>query len=165
MWNERQVRLMPQLPRDPALVDPRLWKLFGKLANGQAKWPLLLHGPPGTGKTCAAFCVCDRSRTAMYATTDALCDRVLRGDDPNLFEWIASKDLAVLDELGCREKVGDLHYTTVKQFADARREKPTIYITNLSINELRSIYDDRIVSRVLCGTWFELTGEDRRLAS
>jgi hypothetical protein len=55
----------------------------------------------------------------------------------------------------------------VKNFADARAINArgvAVYVSNVAPNELASMYDDRICSRLLCGTWFELKGPDRRLA-
>lgn len=159
---ERQVRLRPRHPRDPAQVDAMLWSRFGELVRGVKRWPLLLHGPAGTGKTAASLALCDVAATASMATVDELCTRVMQGGEADLWEWIASKDLAVLDELGCRTTVNDLHYTVVKAFCDAREHRPTVYITNLSPRELRDLYDERIHSRIACGSWFHLDGPDRR---
>jgi hypothetical protein len=38
-----------------------------------------------------------------------------------------------------------------------------IYISNLEPEAIARVYDDRIASRLLCGTWYKLDGEDRRL--
>lgn len=87
-------------------------------------------------------------------------DSTIRGDD--WFRRITEVDLAVLDELAIRTSAKDLDYTAVKRFADIRTGKPTIYITNVQPADLGKLYDDRIFSRVACGTWYECTGEDRR---
>jgi hypothetical protein len=158
---ERNVRLRLRHPRDPAKVDRMLWARFGELISGAKKWPLLLHGPAGTGKSSAALTLCDVAATAMFTTVDELATKVMH-EDADPWEWIGSKDLAVLDELGCRATVGDLHYSVVKAFCDAREHLPTIYVTNVMPRDLEKIYDERIFSRVASGTWFHLDGPDRR---
>ena len=83
------------------------------------------------------------------------------------FQRIAEKDLAVLDELGQRATVGDLHYSAVKKFADARElhaGRVAVYISNLGPKGFAALYDDRISSRVLCGSRYELKGRNRRAA-
>ena len=154
-------RIFPEVPRRMDLVDE-------KLAAGKAKWPLYLHSPVGPGKTFAALCLCDFAHTAIYHTVDNLCNRILRNVPLETdAEWsrIGSKALAVLDEIGERERVTDLHYTVLKQFLDTREllaGRVGIYISNLKPDDLPKLYDDRLVSRLLAGTVFELTGPDRR---
>lgn len=72
--------------------------------------------------------------------------------------------LLVLDEIGCRSEVTDHHYETIVEFADHRVRKPTIYLSNLRPTDLGQMYDDRVVSRMICGTVLELEGKDRRLS-
>jgi len=149
---------MPRVHR--GLVD-----IFRRLAAGKAPWPLYLHGPAGSGKTCAALALCDFADTAGYWTVESLCDQQLAGQAD--WEAVANKALAVLDELGERERPGDLHHTVVKRFLDAREihaGRMGIYISNLKPSDLSKLYDDRVCSRVLCGARFELQDEDRRKA-
>ncbi len=147
-------------------VEPTLVELFRKLAVGKQAWPLYLHGAVGTGKTAAALCLADMAETAGYWHVESLCDQVM-GSGGDVWQTVEEKNLAILDELGTRERVTDLHYSSVKRFVDCRDlqgNKPAIYISNLDPKALADVYDARITSRVLRGTWFELAGEDRRLA-
>ena len=149
------------------MVDPSLRTVLAELSRGLRKWPLLLQGDVGTGKTLAALCLCDWVRRASYYTIERACSIVMGDDRDELVFWdrIASDDLIVIDELGGREKVGDLHYSTLKQILDTREaegEKRAIYITNLTIERLTELYDDRVCSRLCFGSRFELTGIDRR---
>lgn len=151
-----------------ALVDDMLKQVLRDLATGKACWPLYLHGPAGGGKTSAALALCDFAKTACYETPDTLADKVMAGDLA-LWDWIAGTDLAVLDELGARDRVGDLHYSAVKRFADARETRAAgnriaVYVSNLTPEQLHRTYDDRIASRLLCGTIFHLKADDRRFA-
>ncbi len=77
-------------------------------------------------------------------------------------EWTEAR-LTVLDELGSREKVGDFVYNTTKQLIDVRAGKPLIVISNLDLNALGVLYDDRITSRLAAGTVVRVEGEDRRV--
>jgi hypothetical protein len=97
----------------------------------------------------------------LYDTAESVVKRLLKGDIGE--KKIKGAPLAVLDELGQREKCGDAGYSAVKEFADARRDKATIYISNLTPAEIEIAYDGRIASRILCGTWFFLAGPDRRM--
>ncbi len=161
-------RLLSAVPRSFDRIDEKLVELFRRLVTGKAAWPIYLYGPVGSGKTRAALCLCDIADTAVYATVEGMASFTMRNDaDTVEGEWerIEGKSLAILDELGERERVGDLHYTTVKRFADCREahaDRIAIYISNLEPGALATVYDDRIASRLLAGTAFELSGEDRR---
>lgn len=47
-------------PRELAEVPPLLRQYVDELRAGRRKWPLFLHGPVGSGKSCAALCLVDR---------------------------------------------------------------------------------------------------------
>jgi DNA replication protein DnaC len=81
----------------------------------------------------------------------------------NIWNGIDRAPLVVLDEIGCRDAVSDFRYETTKRVIDARRGKPLVCISNLSLGELVGLYDDRISSRLAEGTVFCLDGDDRRL--
>lgn len=163
-------RLLPHVERSLHDVDPALLRVFIGLADGRLAWPLLLWGPPGRGKTCAALALCDVAETAAFWTAEDLATFVLRREAAEVdgeYRHLGGKALTVLDELGTRERVGDLAYSTVKRFADVREQQAgrvAIYVSNVPPHELSSLYDDRLASRLLCGTVFELTGADRRKA-
>src|SRR5438309_255396 len=52
-------RPMPHLDRAPDLIPERIRLLLRGLISGAEKWPLLLTGKAGTGKTCAGLCLLD----------------------------------------------------------------------------------------------------------
>lgn len=143
-------------------VKPSLRDKLRELASGERKWPLFLFGDTGAGKTSAALALADFCELAFYDELDTLCDSVMNHTiDWDLIGWA---DLAILDEIGVRTKATDLHYTTVKSFWERRkrREQRTIYISNIQPQGIADVFDDRIASRLLCGTVVELTGDDRR---
>lgn len=135
---------------------------FRWLCQGNADWPLLLYGGVGTGKTCGALALCDYCDDTVYATADRLADGIWP-DDQCLWRRLREAALVVIDELGTREKVNDRQYTAVKQAADARDMRPTIWISNLTPEQLVQAYDDRVVSRIARGTVLELEGDDQRM--
>jgi hypothetical protein len=164
-----QRRMAAKVPRSLASVDSELLRTWQDLAAGRIAWPLYLWGPTGTGKTRAALCFCDIVEFATYTTVERMCTQIMKR------EWSGpaarmnangEQDLAVLDEVGCREKVTDLHYNAVKEFCDDREfraNRVAIYISNVDPQRLPDLYDDKLASRLLCGTWHKLDGHDRRL--
>ncbi len=166
-------------------IPPALWRVIERLAAGEAPWPLFLYGPPGTGKTFAARWLAeavawpplpddDRRwnhrvcvRPGVYFTVEALVDQVVRGSYPPWHE-VAGAEMAALDELASRQTVSDVHYQSVLRFTSARDERPgraAVYVSNVEPDAIGRTYDDRIASRILCGTVFRLTGPDRRFLS
>jgi hypothetical protein len=125
---------------------------------------LFLYGPVASGKTAAALCLCDIVVDASYTKTDQVADQIMAGS----IDWseIGERQLAILDEIGEREKVGDLQYQAVKRFADvreARADSVAIYISNCDADQIQVLYDDRVATRLACGTVFHLDVPDRRL--
>ncbi len=152
------------------MVDSRLRTTLRELATGEARWPLYLWGTSGAGKTMAALCLVDYVPPAgrFYATVGELCDAVMAQEAKGNWKQVREAELAILDEIGERRNIGDLDYTTVKRFMDLRESRQgrvAIYISNLSPGDLQKAYDDRIASRALCGTVFELKGSDRRFTT
>jgi hypothetical protein len=175
--------LFPALVRSMALVPCELVQVFRLLVTGKAAWPLYLFGPAGTGKTHAALCLADWcDHKTKYWSVEGLVDEYVKGvrpyerfNDPFDFHGVIKgvpkppdqTELCILDELGERSNITDLQHTTVKRFADymeMENDRVAVYISNLKPSELAKLYDDRICSRVLCGTRFELKGKDRRIA-
>jgi len=158
-------RMFRDVPRRVCDVEPGLCRLFGQLCAGERAWPLLLYGGVGSGKTMAALALADMLRVRVsYATLEELCGDVMEGGRP----WKSHGDLLILDEVGERSKVGDLHYTTLKSVLDWRefhRRRVGLYISNLSPADLAALFDDRIVSRLTAGSVYRLSGGDRRQGS
>lgn len=164
----------PGMCREVAFVDAKLMAQFRRLACGEDKWPLYLYGPVGVGKTLAALCLCDMVHHATYWTTDELSEgeqgkgtRSVPWDEQR---WSIQPELIVLDELGMRDASDgwkwSLDQQVVKKFIDWRERKcagVAVYISNHPLETMKSLYDTRVMSRLGCGTVFELTGVDRRL--
>lgn len=109
----------------------------------------------------------DKYRGAEMGTLQSGGDRgrlETRGMSVRRFnEGIESTPLLVVDELGCRDKVSDFHYETVKRAIDRRSGKPLVVISNLGPKDLAAVYDDRIVDRLWAGTVIEFSGKSRRI--
>ena len=160
---------LPDYERSWDLISPDLRKALVELATGKAKWPLFLYGPTGRGKTTAALAFCDRVYAHDYRTVEELCDATMDKENPSIafamWQSVECASLATLDEIGCRERVGELHYSCVKKFTDFRdlkKKRVAIYISNVEPGDIDSLYDNRIASRMLCGTLIHLQGQDRR---
>jgi len=157
-----------KVPRRLSDVNPKLLDLWKELVSARAPWPLYLHGPVGTGKTFAALAFSDLVRYAEFFTVEQLCNRVMKGEQP--WEgrlYYETVPLLILDELGEREKVTDLQYTSVKSTVDYREfhaNRVAVYISNLAPEDLAGLFDDRIASRITAGSVFRLDGPDRRKA-
>lgn len=156
------IRAEREIPRRLDLVAPQLRSVFRRLVSGEAPWPLYLWGAVGTGKTLAALCLCDHVHESHYSRVRQLADdRMAQG---NRIDMAKTCVLAVLDEIGTTQKTGDLLYGVVEDFADyrARHRHVAVYVSNLDVPRIAELFDDRIASRLTCGTVFELTGPDRR---
>lgn len=171
--------LLPAKNRAVEAVNADVRTKIRDLVDGRAPWPLALIGDTGSGKTCAALCLCDRSGGSAYTCTSDLCQMIVDGREGRLITsagytyhesdvWNGWRqaNIAVLDELGIRDKPSNFQYETVKKAIDERldNERPLVVISNMTIAELVQCYDDRIASRCGRGTVIVTTG-DRRIGS
>ncbi len=151
---------------------------IAKVTSAESPWPLTLTGSVGTGKTCAALVLCDHVPDSRFYTVKELCDQVTacdrgeaswKGDGQTgvlttrmFWEQIWRCPLVCLDELGLRDRVSGFVYDQLFHILD-RRIGPTVVVSNLSLEDLGHVYDERIVSRLSAGTVLDITGPDRRL--
>lgn len=175
------MRHLPKLPRAAHLVDPALRAAIRELVSGSRPWPLFVHGPAGAGKTSAALALCDHvPGLAVYWTASGWADALIQAGKGNLSERpaeggcsynvtpdrlrdrVSRAALVVLDELATRDRVSDWHYEAVKDLIDRRMGKPLMVCSNLSLESVDGIYDDRIADRLAGGTVVALTGASRR---
>lgn len=154
-------------------VDADVWSLTIDCCAAGNRWPLVYHGNVGAGKTCAALCLLDVvANYSRYTTVNRLCADVIDvqqgrveyvSENEFWSRWREVKGLVVVDEIGARERVSDHHYDCVKRAIDEREGKPALFITNLSLDEIASVYDARIASRLAGGTVIKFAGPDRRV--
>lgn len=153
-------------------VDPTVFNSVCDAVQGDL-WPLTLIGPAGVGKTCLAWLLYDGCfGKRLFREVPEMLARLIRwdqGDETRTrssefwSDWSEAK-IAVLDELGARERVSDFHYETVKRAIDLRHDKPLVLVSNLTLGQIAKVYDDRIASRMAGGVVIEMRGKDRRIA-
>jgi DNA replication protein DnaC len=149
------------------------------LACSDPRWPLVLWGAVGCGKSCAALCLADRVNGAIYQTLRELADVILEARAGKLWrdagagegmirvsEWSVWRQLdraplVVLDELGTR-KAGDLEYEILKRVLDKREGRPLVCVSNHAPAELAKLFDARVADRLEGGTVIEYPGGSRR---
>jgi DNA replication protein DnaC len=168
----------PDVRRTLAEVNPDLRAPLRQCVCGELPWPLFLFGAAGVGKTCAGLCLLDHAGGGYWKLA-VLCQYLIdvgKGliawqregrsgtvSRPGVWKAIAAVPLLVLDEIGSRERVSDHHYETLQEVLDRRRGKPLVSISNLTLEGVARLYDDRIVSRLACGTVVNVVDRDRRI--
>ncbi len=139
---------------------------------------LLLYGNTGVGKTFLTHCIAkealDHSHTVVYLTALGLFDileknkfdKALSSVEKNtIVSYILDCDLLILDDLGT-ELNNSFTSSQLYQVIDTRlvHERSTIISTNLSFDDLREQYSERIFSRITSRySLLKLTGDDIRL--
>lgn len=139
---------------------------------------LLLYGNTGVGKTFLTNCIAkellDRSHTVVYLTSLKLFDiletykfdRELSQQEKNAtISYILDSDLLIIDDLGT-ELNNSFTSSQLYHCIDTRlnHQKSTIISTNLSFDDLRERYSERIFSRLTSSyTLLKITGDDIRL--
>ncbi len=136
---------------------------------------LLFYGKTGLGKTFLSHCIAkellDSGHLVIYQTAVSLFERMAKdtfsreessGEDSHLF---LTCDLLIIDDLGTElvnSFVAGALFTLLNE--RIRHGKSTIISTNLSLEQIESLYSERVSSRIASG--FELMhffGEDIRL--
>lgn len=163
-------------------VAPDVRDALRDCAMGCKPWPLVLTGPAGGGKTCAALALADyvEGPSRFYSATE-LTERLIAARCWRLVEWTFAKgedtkvdplllwqewrvpDLCIIDDLSQRANVSDTGYEAIKMALDQREGSPLIVTTNTDFDAIGRTYDDRIASRLASGTVVEFDGEDRRI--
>jgi len=158
--------LGPQIQRRREPINDMLWSILVALANGNQKWPLYLYGPPGRGKTCASLFLADQCPWVLYAPVERLVTwEVNRAE--LWWDAMRSTQLLIVDELARSDRshgYQGLELDAVTRAADARDPfRPAIWISNHPPEFMLRYYDERVHSRICCGTVFELLGPDLRM--
>lgn len=139
---------------------------------------LLLYGNTGVGKTFLTHCIAgeilQKNHTVVYLTSPGLFDIFEKNKfDKHLtfmeksatVSYIMDCDLLIIDDLGT-ELNNTFTTSQLYQVIDSRltHQKSTIISTNLSFDDLREQYSERIFSRITSRyTLLKLIGDDIRL--
>lgn len=138
---------------------------------------LYFYGPTGTGKTylvnSIAKAVLDRGFTVLYQTANQLLDFLVsysfmfeqdRKENKEKYDFIYEVDLLIIDDLGT-EYINDKLVSVLFELINGRliSRKPIIISSNIKIEELADVYDQRIASRI-AGEYhiYPLFGNDLR---
>ncbi len=134
---------------------------------------LLLLGQTGCGKTflsnCIAKALLDEGISVIYFTATGLFkvfeDQTFKKKVDDLPDQIFDCDLLIIDDLGT-ELPNNFTITKLFQCLNERllRNKSTVISTNLSLEQMRDTYSERITSRVFSNyDAIRLIGDDIRI--
>lgn len=136
---------------------------------------LLLYGDTGVGKTFLTHCVAkevlDKTFSVIYFTAAGLFDifskKQFEKDEEAArdYEHIYDCDLLIIDDLGTEFPNA---FTTSQLFVCLNerllRKKSTMISTNLSLDDLNTLYSERVFSRITSAyTVLRITGDDIRI--
>lgn len=151
-------------------------KFCKNLSNKEQK-NLLFIGGTGLGKTFLSNCVAQEviknGFTAIYQTAPILMDIVVQyklsygknDSSKEKYNQIFDADLLIIDDLGT-ETMNNIKFTELFNIINTRllNNKKMIISTNLTIEKLYEVYDERVVSRLIGNfTICKFIGEDIRL--
>lgn len=137
---------------------------------------ILLYGDTGVGKTFLSHCIAkeliDTAHSVIYFSAAQLFDFFAKNtfgrkedSDDDAFEHIYNCDLLIIDDLGTELANS---FTTSQLFICLNerilRKKSTIISTNLSLEDIKAIYSERVFSRISSHfSMVRLTGDDIRI--
>lgn len=164
-------------PRDNINRIHQTALLFSK-SFYDTKENLLLYGNTGVGKTFLTHCIAkealDHFHTVVYLTSLGLFDILEKNKfDKDLsateksatVSYLLDCDLLIIDDLGT-ELNNSFTSSQLYRVIDTRliHQKSTIISTNLSFDDLREQYSERIFSRITSNfSLLKMTGDDIRL--
>ncbi len=139
---------------------------------------LLIYGNTGVGKTFLSNCIAkellDSGHTVIYLTSFQLFEILEKykfntaedyDEIRNRFEYILDCDLLIIDDIGT-EMNNTFITSQLYQCINERhlKQKSTIISTNLSFEQLKNNYSERIFSRISSNyTLLKIIGDDIRL--
>ena len=149
-------------PRDNIISIQKICKKFIENFDDSAEENLLFCGNTGLGKTFLSSCIANemiaRGKTVLYQTAPIMLDSIIDykfGKTSNdIINSIYNVDLLIIDDLGTETK-NTLKITELFNIINTRllnqdnKVTKTIISTNLSLQDLYDVYEERIVSRII----------------
>ena len=137
---------------------------------------ILLYGDTGVGKTFLTHCIAkelmDHSYSVIYFSAAGLFDFLAKNTfgkrdeiDEDALSHICSCDLLIIVDLGT-ELANSFTVSQLFVILNERilRKEATIISTNLSLEDIKAIYSERIFSRISSSySMLRLTGDDIRI--
>ncbi len=173
MTADSQLKLTPRDNMRKIIADA---KCFIEEFDSKSR-SILIYGNTGVGKTfltnCIAKALLDSAHHVVYMTSHALFEtfeshRFDRNEEPDvnsLYRYIFQCDLLIIDDLGTELSnsfTNSMLYTCINE--RQIHGKSTVISTNLSLEQLRDRYSERVFSRITGNyTLWKLIGKDIRV--
>ena len=125
---------------------------------------LLFTGNTGLGKSFLSSCIANellkKGKTVLYQTAPIMLDTIIdyrfgkNNTSKELYDSLLNVDLLIIDDLGT-ESMNSIKFSELFNIINSRllnsknKKTRTIISTNLSLQNLFSTYDERIVSRIV----------------
>ena len=149
-------------PRDNIISIKRICDNFIENFDDVHEPNLLFSGNTGLGKTFLSSCIANemisKGKTVLYQTAPIMLDNIIDykfgKNSDNICKTINNVDLLIIDDLGSEAK-NPLKITELFNIINTRllnqnnKITKTIISTNLSLQELYDIYEERIISRII----------------
>lgn len=149
-------------PRDNInLIKDICFKFINNFEDSNQK-NLLFTGNTGLGKTFLSSAIANeiikKEKNVLYQTAPVMLDSIIdfrfgKTKNSNILDSILNVDLLIIDDLGT-ECINNMKFTELFNIINTRllnqnKITKTIISTNLSLKNLYSNYDERIVSRII----------------
>jgi len=148
----------PISPKENILKIKKIVETFIENFDDPNEKNLLFTGNTGLGKTFLSNCIAkellSKGKTVLYQTAPVMLDTIISsrfdksGNLNEIYNNILDVDLLIIDDLGT-ECINNMKFTELFNIINTRllNQNKTVISTNLSIKNLFSTYDERIVSR------------------
>lgn len=167
-------------PRENIInIKNACFNFIDKFENEDTK-SLVFTGNTGLGKSYMSNCIANellkKGKTVLYQTAPVLLETIIdnkfnkykTSNTNNFYNDILNVDLLIIDDLGTEYlnsmKLSELFTIINTRILNLNKVTRTIISTNLNVNDIFKIYEERIGSRLVkYYNWYQFFGEDLRL--
>lgn len=149
-------------PRDNIKLIKNICEKFIDNFDHVKEKNLLFTGKTGLGKTFLSSSIANellkKGKTVLYQTASVMLDTIINyrfgksNISSDMYDHLLNVDLLIIDDLGT-EGINNLKLVELFNLLNSRllnkKSTKTIISTNLSLQDLFSTYDERIVSRIV----------------